>query len=75
MYIVIEIQTSKEGKVATLVNAYESAAEADSKYYTILAAAALSNVPVHSAVIIKNDGRMVRFESYNHQTEEEENNA
>ena len=67
MYIVIEIQTNADGTVGTIVNSYNSSAQADSKYYSILASASLSSVPVHSAVIIKNDGRMVRFESYNHQ--------
>lgn len=66
MYIVIEIQTNASGEVATIVNTYPSQAQADSKYYSILSAAALSTVPVHSAVILTNEGRMVRFESYTH---------
>ena len=42
MYIVFEMQTNGDGAVGTLVNAYEDIREAESQYYTILAAAAVS---------------------------------
>lgn len=66
MFIVIEIQTNADGTVGTIVNSYASQPQAESKYHTILAAAALSAVPVHAAVILTNDGRMVSFQSYDH---------
>lgn len=67
MYIVIEIQTYNDGQVGTIVDNYPNQNQADSKFFSILSAAALSNVPIHSAAILTAEGRMVRFESYNHQ--------
>lgn len=72
MYIVIEIQTAANGTVSTIVNDYSNSAQADSKFFSILASAALSNVPVHAATILTNEGRMVRFESYTHEQPVEE---
>ena len=40
-YIVIELQTAKSGAVANLVTQHASEAEAQSKYHSILAAAAI----------------------------------
>lgn len=72
MYIVIEIQTNADGTVGTIITQWNELNAAESKYHGILAAAAVSTLPVHAAAIITNEGRMVRFESYGHQTEEEE---
>ena len=65
MYIVIEIQTSNT--VATLVNAYEDRNQAESKYHQILTAAALSSVPKHSAVLMDDEGRTIKSETYIHE--------
>lgn len=51
-YVVIEIQTSAEGRTATLVSVYDDIGEAYHKYHTILAAAAISALPVHGAAIL-----------------------
>ena len=72
MFIVIEIQTYNDGNVGTIVNSYASQNQADSKFFSILAAAALSDVPIHAAAILTAEGRMVRFESYNHNQNNEE---
>lgn len=66
MYIVIEMQTDAENNVATIVDTFATQNEADSKFFLILSSAAVSTVPIHAATILRNDGRMVRFESYNH---------
>lgn len=55
-YIVIELQTAKSGAVANLVTQYASEAEAQSKYHSVLAAAAVSDLPVHGAVLMTNSG-------------------
>ena len=65
--IVMEIQ--KSDKVATIVTAYEDRDEAESKYHTILASASKSKVPVHSAVMITDDGYYVKSESYKHEVD------
>ena len=68
MYIVIEIQTSTT--VATLVNSYEDRNQAESKYHQILTAAALSSVPKHSAVLMDDEGRTIKSETYIHEVTE-----
>lgn len=67
MYIVIELQKNEKGVVSNIVTAHDSLAEAESKYYTILASAAVSNVPVHSAVIVSEEGFPVNHKCYKHQ--------
>ena len=67
MYIVIELQKDAKGVVSNIVTSYENLAEAESKYYSILSAAAISNVPVHSAIIVSEEGFPVRNQCYKHQ--------
>lgn len=65
-YIVIEIQKSQDGTVAIPpVATYDNLFDALSRYHTILAAAAISDVPVHSAVILTDVGQQIRMDSYN----------
>jgi hypothetical protein len=64
MYIVIELQKNAEGVVSNIVTAFDTLAEAESKYYTILAAAAISKVPVHSAIIVSEEGFPVKHQCY-----------
>ena len=66
MYIVIELQTNAEGVVGSLVYKYDSRDEAESKFHSILAAAAISALPVHAAVMLTNAGTMVQSEFYRH---------
>lgn len=64
MVIVMEIQKGTE--VSTIVNTYESRADAENKYHTILAYAAVSNVPVHSAVMMTDNGEHIKNEKFEH---------
>ena len=66
MYIVIELQTNADGTVANLVYQYASRDEAESKFHSILAAAAISALPAHAAVMLTNAGTMVKSEFYRH---------
>lgn len=65
-YIVIELQKNAEGQVANIVTAFDNLAEAESKYHTILAAAAVSKLPVHSAIIVSEEGFPVKHQCYKH---------
>lgn len=65
-YIVIEIQKFANGTISTLTNAYDSLNAAESKYHTVLAAAAISELPTHSAVLMNENGYVIRSQSYNH---------
>jgi hypothetical protein len=66
MYIVIELQKNTEGVVANIVTAHATLAEAESKFYSILAAAAVNIVPVHSAIIVSEEGFPVKHQCYKH---------
>lgn len=65
-YIVIEMQKNAEGQVANLVTDHNTLAEAESKFYTILASAAVNDVPVHSAIIVSEEGFPVKHQCYKH---------
>ena len=64
MYIVMEIQ--KSNTAATIVNTYETRNEAENKYHTILAAAAVSNIPQHAAVLLDDNGEYIKSECFMH---------
>lgn len=65
-YIVVELQKNESGVVSNIVTAHESQAEAESKYYSVLSAAAVSNTPVHSAIIISEEGFPEKNMHYKH---------
>ena len=53
-YVVVELQTTKDGKVANIVTQHDTRSEAESKFHSVLAAAAISGLPVHGAVLMNN---------------------
>ena len=65
-YIVIELQKNAEGMVANIVTEHSNLNDAESKYFSIMASAAVSNIPVHSAIIVSEEGHPVRHEFYKH---------
>jgi hypothetical protein len=65
-YITIEIQTNADGSVGNLVYAFDSRNEAESKYHAILASAAISTLPEHSAIIITSEGKALCSQCYKH---------
>ena len=65
MYIVIELQTTG-GQTANLVYAYNTLAEAESKFHAILSSAAISTVPVHAAAILDDHGCILANGAYEH---------
>ena len=69
MYLVMEIQRTGE-QVANLVYSYANQNEAESKYYTILAAAAISSVEQHAATLLTDQGNCIMSRFYIHKTEE-----
>lgn len=71
MFVVLEIQGN--GETATVLsNSYLNRSEAEAKYYTILAIAAASDVPVHSAVLLTQEGYFCKSECFKHETEPNE---
>jgi hypothetical protein len=64
--IIIEIQHSNDGTTATICTTHTDRSEAEQKYHQVLAAAAVSAVNVHSAVMVGDDGCSVKRETYYH---------
>ncbi len=72
-YIVIEIQKFADGTIAVPpIATYDSYFDAASRFHTILASAAISEVPVHSAVILTETGQQIGIASFNHVDEQVE---
>lgn len=63
-HIVIELQTMENGKVANLVTQHATREEAESKYYSVLAAAALSDLPCHAAALMTSTGTLIESRYY-----------
>ena len=66
MYIVFEIQVNADGTLGTLTNTYENQNEAESAYHLKLGSAAVSALPVHSVVILSEEGFNVKRTCYKH---------
>ena len=71
MFIVIELQTNSDGSVGNFVWAYATQAEAEAKYHSVLAVAAVSALPCHGAVILRNDGLQIAAQAYKREENEE----
>jgi len=77
-YYIIEIQKNANGEYGHIVHyAYDENADrarmkAESKYHEVLAAAAISDVPQHSASLIASDGFPVMHQCYVHNVVSEE---
>ena len=68
MFAVIEIQ--KNGATATpITTLYGDKGEAYNKYHTVLAAAAVSTVQEHSAILISEEGCYMFHEKFVHEGE------
>lgn len=68
MYLVIELQKNGDS-VPNIVTAYNTLQEAYSKYHTVLAAAAISAVPAHTAVLMTDKGGLIAKETFEHDEE------
>lgn len=69
-YTTIENQVRTDGTKGLLYDHYEDLNAALAKYYTICAAAATSEIPYHSAAIIRDDGIMIEGRVFDRRTEE-----
>lgn len=71
-YIVMEIQSWATGATSTPTWAYDDRNKAEAKYHSVLAAAALSELPVHAAVLLRSDGATLASNFYEHAQPEPE---
>lgn len=66
MYYIVEIQKAVAGNESYLVNTAETRNQAESIYHQILAYAANSNLPLHSAIIFTDEGFPIMYQCYKH---------
>lgn len=75
-FYIIEIQKYVSGDFGHIVHfAYDAdetiaRLKAESKYHEVLAAAAISQLPQHSATLLTEDGRCIMNQCYRHIVEE-----
>ena len=69
-YLVIELQKTGDD-VASIINKHDDFNQAQSTYHQVLAAAAISSVEVHSAIIMSDEGEVYNKESFFHPVEPE----
>ena len=71
-YLVVEIQTMADGTVANLVNVCDTRMQAESTFHSVLAAAAISALPCHAAVMLTSEGAILADQHYLHDVPEGE---
>lgn len=69
-YLVTEIQTFDTGAVSNPTYAYDNEQSALSKYFSILATAAVSKLPTHACMLFTSEGVTLRSEYFEHKPEE-----
>ena len=69
MYFIIEIQGSAQGTYAYLVSTAQTRNAAEAEYHRVLAAAAVSQLPMHSAIVFTADGTPIMHQCYTHQVQ------
>ena len=65
MYIIIELQTTGN-QTGSIIQTKETKDEAMSTYHSILAAAAISSVEYHTAIVMDKEGKYIARECYMH---------
>lgn len=66
-YIVVEIQKSADGSIAVPpIATFDTFFEASARYHSILSVAAVSEVPVHTALILTDVGQEIALDTFNH---------
>ena len=65
-FLVEEIQTFDNGTISILPYSYDTRAEAEHQFYLLLAAAVVSELPLHTVVLMTNAGQLLERKVYNH---------
>lgn len=72
-FYIIEIQQYTNGEFGHIVhfafdeNATKARLKAEAKYHEVLASAAVSELPQHSATLLTSDGRAIMNQCYRHE--------
>lgn len=67
-YTTIENQVREDGSHGLLYDHFEDLNAALAKYYTICAAAAVSDIPYHAAHILRDDGTIIEGRVFDRRT-------
>ena len=70
MYFVIELQTNANGTSGNFVFNFSNREDAEAKYGTLYAAAAKSDVMVHTVLLMTNRGQLLESKYFVHPAEE-----
>jgi len=65
LFIVIELQKNGD-QMGNIVTAHETLQDAQHKFHTVAAAAAISNVEKHSVVLLNDDGFPIERTTFEH---------
>ena len=71
-YILVEVQTNADGTVGNIVTAYDDRDTAESNWHLKMSYAKVSTLPVHSVVLITNEGHMLLNGTHKHYASEPE---
>lgn len=66
MFLVLEMQTNDNDEIATLSYQYETREAAESKFYSVLSAACVSQLKYHACFIISHVGEVLERQSFYH---------
>lgn len=69
-YVVIEMQKGNTLALTTPV-VKDTKAEAEQAYHQTLSYASVSTIPVHSVIMLDDEGNMVKAETYRHENQAE----
>ena len=65
LYVVIELQKTGD-QMATLVTSHDTLQDAQYKFYSVAASAAISQLDKHSVILINDDGFTIEKLSFEH---------
>ena len=71
-YTTLENQVRNDGSKGLLYDHFEDLNAALAKYYTVCAAAAISEIPYHSAAILRDDGILIEGRVFDRRVDHEE---
>lgn len=72
MYLVVEIQKSDLTTLSHIVTVHNTLNDADSKFHQVLSYAAVSELPLHGAVILSENGNTIRTQTYKHEVSDQQ---
>ena len=70
MYVAIELKEKADGSLEVSTFKKDTRDEAEKAFHSILTSAAVSTNPIHSAVILNPEGKLLKTECYKHDTQQ-----